>query len=48
MSYSEDVLAGLKAVTEAASGLKDESVDNLVSSLIMNMQSRRRIARFWL
>jgi len=41
MSYSEDVLAGLKAVTEAASGLKDESVDTLVSNMIMNMQSAK-------
>tara|TARA_A100001201_G_scaffold126925_1_gene111495 strand:+ start:215 stop:841 length:627 start_codon:yes stop_codon:yes gene_type:complete len=41
MSYSEDVLAGLKAVTEAASGLKDESVDTLVGNMIMNMQSAK-------
>ena len=28
MSYSKDVLDGLKAVTQAAQGLKDDSVDS--------------------
>lgn len=41
MSYSEDVLQGLRAVTAAATGLKDNSVDTLVSNLVLNMQSAK-------
>jgi DNA-binding FrmR family transcriptional regulator len=41
MSYSEDVLQGLRAVTEAATGLKDNSVDDLVKNLVLNMQSAK-------
>lgn len=41
MSYSEDVLAGMRAVTEAATGLKDDSVDNLVSTMVLNLQSAK-------
>ena len=38
MSYSKDVLDGLKAVTQAAQGLKDDSVDSLVSTMVINLQ----------
>lgn len=41
MSYSEDVLAGMRAVTEAATGLKDESVSNLVSNMVLQLQSAK-------
>lgn len=41
MSYSEDVLAGMRAVTEATTGLKDDSVDNLVSTMVLNLQSAK-------
>jgi len=39
MSYSKDVLDAMRAVTQSASGLKDESVDTLVSNMVLNMQS---------
>ena len=41
MSYSKDVLDGLKAVTESAVGLKDDSVDSLVSSMVLNLQGAK-------
>ena len=41
MSYSKDVLDGLRAVTQAAKGLKDDSVDSLVSTMVINLQQAK-------
>ena len=41
MSYSKDVLDGMRAVTQAAAGLKDDSVEELVGNLVLQFQSAK-------